>query len=91
MREYELVIVVKPSLSDQLRKKVMDAVKSWIKDVKVTSENEWGVKAFSYPIKKEVSGFYTLLHLEGETMPLDFEKRILAHDQILRHLLVRKK
>lgn len=91
MRTYELVLVLKSSLSDAQRKKIVDTVKSFLKDAKIKSEEEWGQKALSYPIKKEVSGFYLDFVLELETIPLDFEKRLLANEDILRHLLIKQK
>lgn len=92
MRMYELVLIFKDSLSEEKRKKLIETVKSWIKDMKVTKEDAWGVKAFAYPIKKEKSGYYEMMAFEGESgVPTDFEKRILANESILRHLLVRKK
>ena len=92
MRLYELVLVLKTSLGDKERKKLLDDVKSWLKDVKVTAEDEWGQKPLAYKIKREVAGFYHLLTLETEkVVPADLEKRLMANDSILRHLLVRKK
>lgn len=92
MRLYELVLVLRTSLSDAQRKKLLETIKSWLKDMKIAKEDEWGQKTLSYKIKREVSGYYTLLTLESESsVPLDLEKRILAQENILRHLLIRKK
>ncbi len=60
-------------------------------DLKVAKEESLGEKNFSYPIKKEKSGFYYLLSLEGDNISVDFEKRILMQDEVLRHLLIRNK
>ena len=92
MRIYDLVLVFKSSLATDKRKKLIDTVISWIKDGKMTKTEEWGSKPLSYPIKKEVSGHYVSMVLESEVgVPTDFEKKILAQDDILRHLLVRTK
>lgn len=91
MRVYELALVMRSSLSEAERKKLMDSIKDWIKDVKVVKEDAVGQKALSYPIKKESSGFYHFLSLEAETIPSDLEKRLLANEQVLRHLLIRRK
>lgn len=89
---YELVLVIRPSLVEVKRKKLLETVKSWIKDVKITKEEEWGQKVMSYVIKRETSGYYVDWQFEGEdSVPSDFEKRILGQDDILRHLLIRKK
>lgn len=92
MRIYDLVLVFKSSLADDKRKKLTDTVVSWVKDAKATKTEEWGSKPLSYPIKKELSGNYVYLTIESEIgVPTDFEKKILAHTDVLRHLLVRTK
>lgn len=92
MRTYELVVVMKPSLNEADRKKLLDTVKAWLPDVKVTKEEDWGSKALKYRIKKELTGHFYDFKLETEgKVPQDFEKRVLLQDNILRHLLVRTK
>lgn len=92
MRLYELVLVLRTSLSEADRKKLVDQVKKALGDIKVTKEEEWGQKPLAYAIKKEMAGNYHLLHLEGEKgVPSEFETQLLRNDNILRHLLVRTK
>ena len=91
MRNYQLVLVLKPSLSDAQRKKVLDGVKDALKEVKVAKEEEWGQKQLAYNIKKEAAGFYLNLMLEAKSaFPLDFEKKLMTNEDVLRHLLLRK-
>lgn len=90
MRTYELVLVVKPSLKEEERKKLLETVKAWFGTLKVTKEDDWGSKALKYPIKKELTGHYFDLMLEGEAVPEGLEKRILNQENILRHLFIRK-
>jgi ribosomal protein S6 len=89
MRAYELVLIGKGSLSDTLRKKLITSVKSLLGDLKIVKENEVGLKSLAYKIKRENSGFYWDFVLEGETIPGDFEKKLLENENILRHLLLR--
>lgn len=92
MRTYELVVVVKSDLSADKRKELLETVKKWLDGVKVVKEEEWGQKQLAYPIRHETTGYYLVYSLESEKgMPSDLEKRILAQENILRHLLVRKK
>ncbi len=92
MRLYDLALVFKPSLTEAQRKKALETVKGWLKDITVEKEDNWGLKALSYKIKKETTGFFTLLSLKTEkTIPADFEKKLLAQEQVIRHLLIRKK
>lgn len=92
MRLYDLVLVLKTSLSEAQRTKLLETVKGWFKEGKVTKEESWGQKVLSYSIKKEDSGFYVLLSLESGTgVAGDFEKKILQNENVLRHLLIRRK
>jgi ribosomal protein S6 len=91
MRTYELVVVVKTSVKEADRKKLFDQIKEWLGTVKVAEENDWGQKALAYPIKKQDAGYYYQFKLEGETFPKGFETRLIQHNDILRHLVVRTK
>lgn len=92
MRSYELVLVIKASLSEAQQKKLTDTVKGWLGDVKIAKSEDWGKKPLAYPIKREESGVFFDWHLDAkEAIPKDFEKRILNNEDVLRHLLIRKK
>ncbi|HSW48071.1 MAG TPA: 30S ribosomal protein S6 [Candidatus Saccharimonadales bacterium] len=100
MRLYELVLILKPSLKEADRKKLLTTVKEWLKDVKITKEDDWGQKALAYAIKHEESGHYYMLGIESDPeaggsgkggVPKDFEQRIIRQDNILRHLMLRTK
>lgn len=92
VRVYELVLVFKPSLTEEKRKKTVQTVKTALKDFKITKEEEWGKKELNYPIKKETAGFYLYYVFEGENaIPADLEKKFLNNEEILRHLVIRKK
>jgi len=92
MRLYDLVLVMRTSLSEADRKKLLEQVKIWLGDVKVKTEEDLGQKPLAYQIKKEFAGAYLKLKLETETsVPNDLETRILRHDGVLRHLLIRTK
>jgi ribosomal protein S6 len=94
MRTYELVMVLRPSLKDADVKKLLELVKGWIGDVTITKENDWGQKPLAYAIKKEAAGHYFQWMLETEeekSLPADFEQRLIRHDDVLRHLVLRTK
>ena len=90
MRNYQLVLVLKSSLSDVQRKKVLADIKSLLKDVKVIKEEDWGQKPLAYSVKRELIGNYFNLLLETKgTYPAGFEKKLAANEDILRHLLLK--
>lgn len=89
MRAYELVLILKTSLKETDRKKITDNLKDLIG--KNFSEKEMGQLPLSYPIKKEVSGYFVSINFETESLPENMEKNILTNDGVLRHLLLSKK
>ena len=86
---YNLTLVLRSSLKDTERKKIIEGIKALIGKAKI-AEKEWGQKVLSYPIKKEVSGvFHNWVVESEEIIPMDFEKKLLNNDSVLRHLLLR--
>lgn len=91
MRTYELVVIAKPSLSEAQRGKLLETVKSWLGKVKFTKEEDWGSKALAYRIGHDLTGHYFDMHMEAESIPADFERKLLDNESVLRHLLIRTK
>lgn len=91
MRQYELALILKGDLNESARKKALDSIKTLVKSLKITEEKEFGKKPLSYAIKKQNDGLYFRMKMEGETIPLDLEKRLLNQEEVLRHLLIRIK
>lgn len=92
MRAYDLVIILRPSLKDTERKKLIESIKSLLTGMKVTKEEEWGQKPLAYIIKREVAGYYYFFNLETEsTIPAGFEQKLFTNENVLRHLLLRTK
>ncbi|MBI4078793.1 MAG: 30S ribosomal protein S6 [Candidatus Levybacteria bacterium] len=92
MRTYELVLVLRPSLTEAKLKKVLGTIKGWLKPASITKEDVWGAKPLAYKIKRETSGYYTVLHLKAEeSLDTGIEKRLVTDEDVLRHLLIRRK
>lgn len=92
MRNYQLVLVLRKSLSEANRKKLLETIKEWIKGAKFTKEDEWGEKPLAYTIKREDSAFFVnyLFEVKDE-LSKDFERKLMANEDVLRHLLLRQK
>lgn len=89
MKQYKLFVILKSTLKDADRKKLIGGISDLLGKVKVKEVSEWGQKPLAYPIKKEVSGVFAKIEFEGENIAADLEKKILANENILRHLLLR--
>lgn len=87
-----MVVVLNSDLSQDKRKKLLETIKNWLGDLKISKEESWGQKALAYPIKHEQIGYFHWMTLESEKgISTDFEKRLLSQDSVIRHLLVRRK
>ena len=84
-------LVLKTSVKSTQRKKLIDVIAGWLKDFKIAQAQEKGEKPLAFKIKKELRGVYVTVELTGEVIPMDFEKRLLEKDEVLTHLLLRKK
>lgn len=92
MRQYELVLVIKPSVTEKDRTALLKEVKDLLKDVKIAKEEDWGQKPLAYPIRHEVAGVYVKWDLETEaTIPDGFEQTLIRNENILRHIVIRTK
>lgn len=89
MKQYKLFVVIKSSLKDADRKKLLDGISDLLGKVKVGKVSEWGQKPLAYPIKREVSGVFAKIEFEGEQLAQGLEKKLQSNENILRHLLLR--
>lgn len=91
MRSYSLTLIVSPDLKDSERKKLLDSVSGYLKESSNLKANEWGQKPLTFPIKRQVAGYYIDYTFETDSLPLDLEKRLITADGVLRHLLLKTK
>ncbi|MEK7517784.1 MAG: 30S ribosomal protein S6 [Patescibacteria group bacterium] len=91
MRSYELVLILKKSLSETQQKKIVEAIKGLLKGANFLKESELGQKTLSYPIKRETVGIYFDWVFDMQLIPSELEKKLLEDEGILRHLLIRRK
>lgn len=92
MRDYELVIVVKPEVTDEEMPRVMDKVTRFItgKGGNVAEINHWGRRKLAYPIGQYLEGNYFLTRLKFEPGQVkELEANLGFSEEVIRHLIVR--
>lgn len=92
MRDYELVVVVKPEVTDERISRVVDKVTGFVtgKGGSVVDIDRWGRKKLAYPIGQYLEGNYFLAHLKLESGRVrELEANLRLSDEIMRHLIVR--
>lgn len=93
MRNYELMFVADPRLSDEEFVTMSDEYKNMILSggAQIVGEESWGRRKLAYPVGKMNEGRYMLFFVEAEGKnPLpEVEHRMRQNDKILRYLTVR--
>jgi small subunit ribosomal protein S6 len=98
MRNYEIMFIVKPTLSEEDIKKTADNFKAVIEDngSKVTGVDAWGQKSLAYDMKKgsEVfkSGYYYVYQVEAndDKAIKEFDRLAGISSDVIRHLIIKK-
>ncbi len=90
MRHYELVFVLKPTLSDEEIKSSVESIKQLISQNQgeIYNEENWGRKNLAYPIQKFNSGYYFLLNYKTENnkLPALLEYNLRINENVIRFL-----
>ena len=92
MIDYELMIIVDPTLAEKDRDASHAKIKKLIKEFsgKVESEEVMGEKKLAYKINRSEKGFYTLLNLKlkGESIK-EISKQMNLYGEVWRYMFVR--
>lgn len=90
--QYDLNVILDPSLSEQQVQGEKDAVALQVERAggEIASLDEWGVRRLAYPIRKGNDGYYLVyrLNLAGDT-PKAIEAALRQRDNVMRVLVVR--
>ncbi|MDD6154101.1 MAG: 30S ribosomal protein S6 [Eubacteriales bacterium] len=94
MVNYELMVVIDPSLDEAKRNELLENIKNIIAaDGEVTDVNEkdWGLRKLAYPIEKKSEGYYVVVEFQAEpTLPKELDRRLRISDSVMRHIIVNK-
>ena len=98
MRNYEIMFIVRPTLSEDEIKKVAASFQKTLETngAKVTSVDAWGQKQLAYDIKlgnnTYKSGYYFVVTLEAgdDKAVKEFDRLALISNDIIRHLIINK-
>lgn len=98
MRKYEIMFIVRPTLTEDEIKGVAASFQKTLETngAKVTNVDAWGQRTLAYEIKKRndtyKSGYYYVVELESEDDKAvkEFDRLALISNDIIRHLVIRK-
>ena len=93
MRNYEIMFIVRPTLSEEEIKKVATSFEKILKDngAKEINVKEMGQRELAYEIKKFKSGYYYVVTLEAsdDKAIKEFDRLALISNDIVRHLVTK--
>lgn len=91
MRNYEIMMIVKPTLSEDETKKVVENFSKVLTDngANVTESKEIGQRELAYEIKDFKSGYYYLYTVEAsdDKAIKEFDRLALISSDVIRHLI----
>jgi small subunit ribosomal protein S6 len=86
------MFIVKTTMEDDEIKKVADEEQNLISgdNSKVIEFKDLGKKKLAYPINKEVSGNYFVMHVEATHAVIkEFDRKTRINENIIRHLTIK--
>ena len=93
MRKYEIMFIVRPTLSEDESKSVIKKFTEVLTSngAKITDEKDMGQRELAYEIKDFKTGFYYLINLEAndDAAISEFDRQAKNTQDIVRHLITR--
>ena len=93
MKNYEIMFIVNPTLSEEDVKKVSKDFEKILTSngAKMTNINEMGQRELAYEIKKFKSGYYFVFNLvaNDDKAIKEFDRLALINNDIVRHLITK--
>ncbi len=93
MRKYEIMFIIRPTLSLDEKANVISKFIKILTDNKatITEEKDMGQRELAYEIKDFKSGFYYLVNLEAndDAAINEFDRQAKNTSDIVRHLITR--
>ena len=91
MAHYELLVLVKPSLSDEEIASVSEKIRGLISRLggEVSQTVNWGKKKLAYELRREKKAVYLIVRFEAEgTVSAAVERACRLHEHVLRTMVV---
>ncbi len=98
MRNYEIMFIVRPTLSEEDIKKIASNFQKTLETngAKVTNVDAWGQKNLAYEIKvgnnTYKTGYYFVVNIEANNDKAikEFDRLALISNDIIRHIIIKK-
>ena len=92
MNKYELALVVRAKIEDEVRDAVVEKAKGYITRYNgvITDVEEWGKKKLAYEIQKMSEAFYYFIDIDTENtdFPSELESQLRIMENVIRFMTV---
>jgi small subunit ribosomal protein S6 len=91
LKNYEMMVVLKPLLPDDVRKEVHKNFVDLLKELKgeVVDVDVWGKRYLAYDIKGHNEGYYIVYNFKAPTSSiLELRRKIELVQEILRYMII---
>ena len=92
MRDYELVVVLSPSLGDEGFPASIERISGVIQGNggEIKNVDQWGRRRLAYPIKRNLEGYYAVTKFAAEPTAIrPLEANLDLAEDVLRHLVIK--
>jgi len=92
VRDYELVMVISPEVSDEAVPATVDRVQQFIQERggQVNKVDPWGRRKLAYPIRSYLEGHYVVAQFSLDPKAVRaLEGNLELAEEVLRHLVVK--
>ena len=92
MSKYEVLYIVKPTLTDEEVAAVAEKTKALVENMQgeVTKVEVWGKKKLCYEVKKFAEGYYVLMNMSATSEIVnELNRQFRISDTVIRHLLTK--
>ena len=92
MNKYELTIILKSNLEEEIHKVEVEKIHALITRFGGTIDkiDDWGKRRLAYEINKNSDGFYSFITFSSDgNAPAEIESRIRIMESVLRFLIIR--
>ena len=92
LRDYEMVMILRPEVNEEEVTAIVDRVKSFITDRggEINTEELWGLRRMAYPIEKFTEGFYILTKFAlNSSEVVELNGSLNTSEDVIRHLVMK--
>lgn len=91
MRNYEILIILDPEISEEDKEKRIEGIKNIIENNgEVLNITKWGIRALAFEIKRKDKGYYILIEFNSpEKLLMELDRELKLSKEVIRHCIVR--